>query len=100
MPYMALYQRLPEDLQPRLRDKLVPRVLKALTRKRPINADRTQFFLYADAFATLVKFEAVAMPGERRGGSGGAGGGREGWEGLGGLAGPGERMRSSGLLPA
>ncbi|PNW74565.1 hypothetical protein CHLRE_12g495650v5 [Chlamydomonas reinhardtii] len=63
MPYMALYQRLPEDLQPRLRDKLVPRVLKALTRKRPINADRTQFFLYADAFATLVKFEAVAMPG-------------------------------------
>ncbi|KAG2427778.1 hypothetical protein HXX76_012103 [Chlamydomonas incerta] len=63
LPYMALYPRLPADLQPRLRDKLVPRVLKALTRKRPINADRTQFFLYADAFATLVKFEAVAMPG-------------------------------------
>ncbi|KAG2452758.1 hypothetical protein HYH02_002988 [Chlamydomonas schloesseri] len=63
MPYMALYQRLPEELQPRLRDRLVPRVLKALTRKRAVNADRTQFFLYADAFATLVKFEAVAMPG-------------------------------------
>ncbi|GFR52833.1 hypothetical protein Agub_g15459 [Astrephomene gubernaculifera] len=63
LPYMSLYQRLPEELRPKVRDRMVAKVLTALTRKRPPSADRTSFFAYADAFATLVKFEAVPMDG-------------------------------------
>ncbi|KXZ41903.1 hypothetical protein GPECTOR_248g612 [Gonium pectorale] len=63
VPYMQLYTRLPEEQRPKFRDRLVSKVLGALTKKRPVSADRSAFFGYADAFAGLVKLGAVPMDG-------------------------------------
>ncbi|GIL65180.1 hypothetical protein Vafri_18968 [Volvox africanus] len=63
MPYVMLYTRVPDDLRVKMREKLVSKVISTLNRKRPVNVDRSTFFGYADAFACLVKFEAVPMDG-------------------------------------
>ncbi|EFJ47799.1 hypothetical protein VOLCADRAFT_91776 [Volvox carteri f. nagariensis] len=63
MPYMSLYPRLPDVTRFKVREKMVAKVLGMLTKKRPVNADRASFFAYADAFAALVKFEAVPLDG-------------------------------------
>ncbi len=38
-------------------------VLKHLTQKRPVNTDRAEFFMHAEAFASLVYLEFVKIPG-------------------------------------
>lgn len=38
-------------------------VLSHLTKKRPVGADRTQFFAHAEAFAVLVNIEFVSIDG-------------------------------------
>ncbi|GLI66711.1 hypothetical protein VaNZ11_010647 [Volvox africanus] len=63
MPYVMLYTRVPDGLRVKMREKLVSKVISTLNRKRPVNVDRSTFFGYADAFACLVKFEAVPMDG-------------------------------------
>lgn len=51
--------------------RVTAQVLTSLTRKRPVGSPRESFFGYADAFAMLVRLEAVPM-------DGGAGTGVEG----------------------
>ncbi|GLC53937.1 hypothetical protein PLESTB_000889600 [Pleodorina starrii] len=61
--HMTLFQRLPEDVLPKARQKIMAKVLATLNTKRPIDANRLSFFGHADAFASLVKMEAVPMDG-------------------------------------
>ena len=61
--YVFLLSRLTEQYRFKLRDLLVPAILKFLTIKRPIESDRREFFAYAEAFASLVKLEFVSITG-------------------------------------
>lgn len=63
VPYMYLLPKLPEPFKTRVRDGLISKVLSHLTKKRPVNADRTQFFAHAEAFAVLVQIEFVSVDG-------------------------------------
>ncbi|GAQ84869.1 hypothetical protein KFL_002090210 [Klebsormidium nitens] len=63
VPYMYLVPRLPEPFKGKLRDDLIPRVLKHLTVKRPVDASRADFFAQAEAFAALVNMEFVSITG-------------------------------------
>jgi hypothetical protein len=47
-----------------MRDLLIPKVLKQLTTKRPVEANRMEFFAHAEAFAALVKMEFVSISGK------------------------------------
>lgn len=80
---MFLLSRLGDQYRTKMRDKLVPAILKFLTIKRPIDCDRVrwgegaaarapclmwrsaqrEFFAYAEAFASLVKLEFVSITG-------------------------------------
>lgn len=65
---MNLLPKLPDAPWPfktKMRDQLIPRVLKHLTAKRPVAVDRTEFFAHAEAFAALVQLEFVSIPGVR-----------------------------------
>ena len=69
---MSLLPRLPDEpfqFKTKMRDALIPRVLKHLTAKRAVAVDRTEFFAHAEAFAALVQMEFVSIPGARRGGA-------------------------------
>jgi WD40 repeat protein len=61
--YVFLLSRLQEPYRSKLRDLLVPAILKFLTVKRPIDCDRREFFAHAEAFAALVKLEFVSVTG-------------------------------------
>ncbi|CAM6126900.1 unnamed protein product [Calypogeia fissa] len=63
VPFMCLLPRLPEPAKTRMRDALIPKVLKHLTIKRPVEASRLDFFAHAEAFASLVNLEFVSIPG-------------------------------------
>ncbi|KAL2652534.1 hypothetical protein R1flu_020662 [Riccia fluitans] len=63
VPFMLLLPRLPEPAQTKLRDALIPKVLKHLTVKRPVDASRMDFFAHAEAFASLVTLEFVSISG-------------------------------------
>ena len=63
---MSLLPRLPDEpfqYKTKMRDALIPRVLKHLTAKRAVAVDRTEFFAHAEAFAALVQMEFVSIPG-------------------------------------
>lgn len=65
---MSLLPRLPDEpfqYKTKMRDALIPRVLKHLTAKRAVAVDRTEFFAHAEAFAALVQMEFVSIPGAR-----------------------------------
>jgi hypothetical protein len=61
--YVFLLSRLAEPYRSKLRDALVPAILKFLTVKRPLDCDRREFFAHAEAFAALVKLEFVSVTG-------------------------------------
>jgi hypothetical protein len=61
--YVFLLSRLADQYRTKMRDKLVPAILKFLTIKRSIDCDRREFFAYAEAFASLVKLEFVSITG-------------------------------------
>lgn len=61
--YVFLLSRLAEPYRSKLRDSLVPAILKFLTVKRPLDCDRREFFAHAEAFAALVKLEFVSVTG-------------------------------------
>jgi len=63
LPYVSLLPRLPEPYKTKVRDRLIQKVLKHLTQKRPIDCNRMDFFAYAEAFAALVKVEFVNISG-------------------------------------
>ncbi|KAG6543105.1 hypothetical protein Mapa_015354 [Marchantia paleacea] len=63
VPFMLLLPRLPEPAQTKVRDALLPKVLKHLTVKRPVEASRMDFFNHAEAFAALVNLEFVSTSG-------------------------------------
>lgn len=63
VPYMYLLLRLPDNAKSRIRETLIPRVLKYLTLKRPVDASRMDFFAHAEAFAALVRMEFVSITG-------------------------------------
>ncbi|KAH8970628.1 hypothetical protein BDL97_02G097800 [Sphagnum fallax] len=63
VPFMFLLPRLPEPAKSRMRDFLIPKVLKHLTLKRPVEASRMDFFAHAEAFAALVSLEFVSISG-------------------------------------
>ncbi|KAK9838376.1 hypothetical protein WJX81_008030 [Elliptochloris bilobata] len=66
VPYMSLLPRLPDEPYPfktKMRDALIPKVLKHLTAKRAVAVDRTEFFAHAEAFASLVQLDFVSIPG-------------------------------------
>lgn len=63
VPYMYLLLRLPENAKSKIREVLIPRVLKYLTLKRPVEASRMDFFAHAEAFAALVSMEFVSITG-------------------------------------
>ena len=55
--------RLPEPYKTKMREELIQKVFKFLTLKRPLDANRMEFFAYAEAFASLVKLEFVNITG-------------------------------------
>nr|PNR41658.1 hypothetical protein PHYPA_019063 [Physcomitrium patens] len=61
VPFMFLLPRLPDQAKSRMREFLIPKVLKHLTVRRPVEASRMEFFAHAEAFATLVNLEFVPM---------------------------------------
>jgi hypothetical protein len=63
LPYVSLLPRLGEPYKTKVRDRLIQKVLKHLTAKRPIDCNRMDFFAYAEAFAALVKVEFVNISG-------------------------------------
>lgn len=63
VPFMFLLPRLPEVPRAKMRDALIPKVLKHLTVKRPVEASRMEFFAHAEAFAALVNLEFVSITG-------------------------------------
>ncbi|KAG0613087.1 hypothetical protein M758_6G075600 [Ceratodon purpureus] len=63
VPFMFLLPRLPDHAKSRMRDFLIPKVLKHLTVKRPVEASRMDFFAHAEAFAALVNLEFVSING-------------------------------------
>eukprot|EP00727_Mastigamoeba_balamuthi_P009760 m51a1_g5406 Coatomer subunit beta' B (700) ;mRNA; r:74002-76666 len=63
IPYVAVLPRLAEPVKSKIRDKLIQKVLKFLTIKRPVDCSRMEFFTYAEAFAALIKVEFVNITG-------------------------------------
>mmetsp|Transcript_8135 Transcript_8135/g.23343 ORF Transcript_8135/g.23343 Transcript_8135/m.23343 type:complete len:314 (-) Transcript_8135:57-998(-) len=63
LPFMELLPMLPDSAFSTVRDKLISTVLKHLTIKRKLDADRAEFFAYAEAFAALVKLGTVSISG-------------------------------------
>eukprot|EP00245_Coleochaete_scutata_P012341 TRINITY_DN4766_c0_g1_i3.p1 TRINITY_DN4766_c0_g1~~TRINITY_DN4766_c0_g1_i3.p1 ORF type:complete len:567 (+),score=75.98 TRINITY_DN4766_c0_g1_i3:122-1822(+) len=63
VPFMSLLPRLPEPAQTKIRDTLIPQVLKHLTVRRTIDIDRMDFFAQAEAFASFVNLEFVSITG-------------------------------------
>lgn len=63
VPFMHLLTRLPEPAKTRVRDGIIPKVLKHLTVKRPIDANRKDFFSYAESFAALINMELIPLTG-------------------------------------
>lgn len=61
-----LFNRINEPFKNSIKEKIIPFILKTLTIKRPLDCNRIDFFLYAEAFAALVKFEFVSITGKRR----------------------------------
>lgn len=59
VPFMALLPRLPEALRVEMRSRVLQTVVEHLNQKRPVDANRMDFFAYAEAFAALVKLEFV-----------------------------------------
>ena len=59
VPFMALLPRLPEPLRADVRTRVLQTVVDHLNQKRPVDANRMDFFAYAEAFAALVKLEFV-----------------------------------------
>jgi hypothetical protein len=55
--------RLPEPQRTKFRDALVPEILKFLAIKRQVDCNRMDFFAYAEAFASLVKMDFIAITG-------------------------------------
>eukprot|EP00899_Mesostigma_viride_P026835 jgi/Mesvir1/7336/Mv19145-RA.1 len=62
-PYMNLIPRLEPTARTKLRDSLITLVLKHLVIKRDISVDRSEFFVQAAAFASLVNLEFVKVSG-------------------------------------
>mmetsp|Transcript_8062 Transcript_8062/g.14506 ORF Transcript_8062/g.14506 Transcript_8062/m.14506 type:complete len:311 (-) Transcript_8062:217-1149(-) len=63
LPFMEIIPMLPDTAYQTVRDKLISAVLKHLTIKRPLDADRAEFFAFAEAFAALVKLGTVSISG-------------------------------------
>ncbi|CAI5485269.1 unnamed protein product [Closterium sp. Naga37s-1] len=63
VPFMRLVPRLPDAAKVKMRDTLIPKILKFLTIKRPPDASRAEFFVHAEAFAALVHLEFVSIQG-------------------------------------
>ncbi|CAI5534162.1 unnamed protein product [Closterium sp. Naga37s-1] len=63
VPFMRLVPRLPDTAKVKMRDTLIPKILKFLTIKRPPDASRAEFFVHAEAFAALVHLEFVSIQG-------------------------------------
>ncbi|GJP31688.1 hypothetical protein CLOM_g14742 [Closterium sp. NIES-68] len=60
---MRLVPRLPDGAKIKMRDTLIPKILKFLTIKRSPDASRAEFFVHAEAFAALVHLEFVSIQG-------------------------------------
>eukprot|EP00887_Chlorella_sp_A99_P005312 scaffold1.g5312.t1 len=52
-----------QDFRMKLRDTLIPYILKHLTIKRPPSQDRSDYYVHAEAFAALVSIELVGIEG-------------------------------------
>ncbi|CAI5472926.1 unnamed protein product [Closterium sp. Yama58-4] len=63
VPFMRLVPRLPDAAKVKMRDTLIPKILKFLTIKRSPDASRAEFFVHAEAFAALVHLEFVSIQG-------------------------------------
>ncbi|CAI5514425.1 unnamed protein product [Closterium sp. Naga37s-1] len=63
VPFMRLVPRLPDVAKVKMRDTLIPKILKFLTIKRQPDASRAEFFVHAEAFAALVHLEFVSIQG-------------------------------------
>ncbi|GBG71186.1 hypothetical protein CBR_g8489 [Chara braunii] len=66
VPFMFLLPRLPEPGKTQIRDFLIPKVLKHLTIKRPIETNRMDFFAHAESFAALVNMGFLNVTGAVR----------------------------------
>ncbi|KAJ7519822.1 hypothetical protein O6H91_20G057200 [Diphasiastrum complanatum] len=63
VPFMLLIPRLQEPAKSHLCSSLIPKVLKHLTVKRPVEASRMDFFAQAEAFAALVNLQFIPVTG-------------------------------------
>ncbi|BDA44706.1 probable CCR4-associated factor 4 homolog at C-terminar half [Coccomyxa sp. Obi] len=63
VPYMNLLPQLPEAYRKEILEPIIQKVLKHLTVPRPVDANRSDFFPQAEAFACLVSLESVGVQG-------------------------------------
>eukprot|EP00696_Hemimastix_kukwesjijk_P007498 gnl/Hemi2/19481_TR6475_c0_g1_i1.p1 gnl/Hemi2/19481_TR6475_c0_g1~~gnl/Hemi2/19481_TR6475_c0_g1_i1.p1 ORF type:complete len:300 (+),score=96.93 gnl/Hemi2/19481_TR6475_c0_g1_i1:43-900(+) len=61
--FFLIVPRFPESHKMKLREMLIKYVINFLAQKRTINCNRMDFFLHAEAFASLVKLDLVAITG-------------------------------------
>ncbi|KAI3433851.1 hypothetical protein D9Q98_003654 [Chlorella vulgaris] len=63
VPFVTMLRFLGPQLQVRFRDYIMRHLVKHLTTARPLNANRGEYYVHAEAFAALVSIEIVPMEG-------------------------------------
>lgn len=62
-PYLTFLPKLPDHLRGKVKDAIIKKVLSQLTKKRPVDSVRSEFFGAADAFAVLVLEQYIPIDG-------------------------------------
>ncbi|KAL4437101.1 hypothetical protein ABPG75_004240 [Micractinium tetrahymenae] len=63
VPFVLLLQSMGQQFRDKFRDRIMRDLLKHLTILRPINANRSEYYVHAEAFAALVSIEIVPIEG-------------------------------------
>ncbi|PSC75543.1 guanine nucleotide-binding beta subunit [Micractinium conductrix] len=66
VPFVMLLQAMSQTLRDKFRDRIMRDLLKHLTVVRPLNANRGEYYVHAEAFAALVSIEIVPIEGSIR----------------------------------
>lgn len=63
VPFVLLLQCMGQQFREKFRDRIMRDLLKHLTILRPVNANRSEYYVHAEAFAALVSIEIVPIEG-------------------------------------
>ncbi|KAL4424471.1 hypothetical protein ABPG77_006409, partial [Micractinium sp. CCAP 211/92] len=63
VPFVLLLQSMGQQYREKFRDRIMRDLLKHLTILRPVNANRSEYYVHAEAFAALVSIEIVPIEG-------------------------------------